>query len=177
MGKMFLMTGNPGSGKSVYARNLAKDNGYRYLSIDDMYATFNGDPTSHDNKFDVWMTFWRQIHAAEVAGHDIVVDTNAPTRLDRNEFLNWFPSFEHHLVWIDASPELCLKNNSHRKRVIPREQMFAMFDFFEHPLVREEHAGNNRSNWASISRVVNEDNNFKSRTTLSGAFPEDTIAE
>lgn len=86
MAKMFLMCGHPGSGKSTYARELAHKNGYRYLSIDDMYATFNGDPTSHDNKFDVWMTFFRQIHAAEMAGHDIVVDTNAPTRGDRDEF-------------------------------------------------------------------------------------------
>ena len=123
MAKMFLMCGHPGSGKSTYARELARKNGYRYLSIDDMYATFNGDPTSHDNKFDVWMTFFRQIHAAEMAGHDIVVDTNAPTRGDRDEFLNWFPDFEHHLIWVNALEELCLENNKHRSRVIPEDQM------------------------------------------------------
>lgn len=173
MAKMFLMTGHPGSGKSYYAKQLAEKNGYRYLSIDDMYATFNGDPTSHDNKFDVWMTFWRQIHAAEMAGHDIVVDTNAPTRLDRNEFLNWFASFEHHLVWVDASEELCLKNNSHRSRVIPEEQMWSMFHFFEEPnFCKLENSEHNRAKWDSISYVFNNDNNFEKRCTIGGIFPE-----
>jgi predicted kinase len=130
---MFLMCGHPGSGKSTYARELARKNGFRYLSIDDMYATFNGDPTDHSNKFDVWMTFWRQIHAAEMAGHNIVVDTNAPTYLDRSEFLSWFSEFEHHLVWIDASEAQCLKNNLSRKRVIPEEQMKHLFAAFEAP--------------------------------------------
>lgn len=127
MAKMFLMCGHPGSGKSTYARELARKNGFRYLSIDDMYATFNGDPTSHDNKFDVWMTFFRQIHAAEVAGQDVVVDTNAPTYCDRAEFLNWFSDFEHHLIWIDARQKLCLENNKKRSRVIPKEQMRKLF--------------------------------------------------
>ena len=175
MAKMFLMCGDPGSGKSFFARKLAKDNGYRYLSIDDMYAVFNGDPHSHDNKFDVWMTFWRQIHAAEMAGHDIVVDTNAPTRLDRNEFLNWFASFEHHLIWVEASEELCLRNNANRSRVIPREQMKAMFAFFEPPDIREN-MGSHRSKWASISYVPNNNNRFGERITTDGHFPEDTIA-
>lgn len=162
---MYLMTGNPGSGKSYFAKQFAEKNGCRYLSIDDMYATFNGDPTSHDNKFDVWMTFWRQIHVAELAGHDIVVDTNAPTRLDRDEFLNWFPTFEHHLIWIDASASLCLKNNQRRSRVIPLKQMNNMFMFFEEPR-DDEWSSRNRSNWVTISRVVNIDNHFSERYFL-----------
>ena len=172
MAKMFLMTGHPGSGKSFYAKQFAEKNGYRYLSIDDMYATFNGSPNCHDNKFDVWMTFWRQIHAAEMAGHDIVVDTNAPTRLDRNEFLNWFASFEHHLIWVDASEELCLINNSNRSRIIPEEQMRSMFYFFEEPNIREN-MGSNRSKWVSISHIPNNDNHFGERYTIDGQFPVD----
>ena len=171
MGKMFLMCGNPGSGKSYFAKQFAKDNGYRYLSIDDMYATFNGDPYSHDNKFDVWMTFWRQIHAAEIAGHDVVIDTNAPTRLDRNEFLNWFASFEHHLIWVDATEELCLYNNANRSRVIPEEQMRAMFRFFEQPNPYRENEGSNRAKWKSISYVPNDNNHFGERITIGGEFP------
>ena len=168
---LFLLTGHPGSGKSYFAKQFAKDNGYRYLSIDDMYATFNGDPHSHDNKFDVWMTFWRQIHAAEMAGHNVVIDTNAPTRLDRNEFLNWFASFEHHLIWVDASEELCLRNNTNRSRVIPEEQMKTMFSFFEPPTSFDTR-DHNRATWKSISYVPNNDNHFGERITISGEFPE-----
>ena len=174
MARMFLMCGHPGSGKSTYARELARKNGFRYLSIDDMYATFNGDPTSHDNKFDVWMTFFRQIHAAEVAGQDIVVDTNAPTRADRTEFLNWFSNFEHHLIWVNASEKLCLKNNQHRNRIIPEEQMKNLFCMFEVPS-SDENWCRTRSKWESISMILNLDNNIMSRNIFFGKFPEDVV--
>ena len=172
MGKMFLMTGHPGSGKSYFAKDFAKKNGFRYLSIDDMYAAFNGDPHSHDNKFDVWMTFWRQIHAAEQAGHDVVIDTNAPTSLDRAEFLNWFHEFdEHHLIWVDAPWDLCIKNNASRGRIIPLDQMREIFNMFEPPAPSTEGAGKHRSHWDSISYIANRDNQFAKRITISGRFP------
>ena len=172
MAKMFLMCGHPGSGKSFFAKRMAKFNGFRYLSIDDMYAAFNGDPTSHDNKFDVWITFFRQIHAAEMAEQDVVIDTNAPTRADRYEFLNWFPSFEHHLIWIDANEELCLENNKHRSRVIPEDQMKKLFQVFETPSGYDTHFNKTRSEWKSMTRIVNEDNVFTDSTTI-GDFPKD----
>lgn len=172
MAKMFLMCGHPGSGKSTYARQFAGCNHYRYLSIDDMYATFNGDPTSHENKFDVWMTFFRQIHAAEIAGQDIVVDTNAPTRADRYEFLNWFSDFDHYLIWVNASEELCLKNNKRRSRVIPEDQMKKLFDIFEIPASSETRLSKTRSDWKGIFEVKNEDNFFKDARIKSGTIPE-----
>lgn len=176
MARMFLMCGHPGSGKSTYARELVRKNGFRYLSIDDMYATFNGDPTSHDNKFDVWMTFFRQIHAAEVAGQDIVVDTNAPTRADRYEFLNWFSSFEHHLIWINAPEWLCLENNKNRSRVIPEDQMKKLFTLFEVPGPQEMYYCQCRSKWESISVIFNTANgSFKRGCMLYGVFPKDVI--
>ena len=160
MAKMFLMCGHPGSGKTFFAKRFAEFNGFRYLSIDDMYATFNGNPTSHDNKFDVWITFFRQIHAAEMAGQDVVIDTNAPTRADRFEFLNWFSSFEHYLIWVDANEELCLENNKHRSRVIPEDQMRRLFDMFEAPDINEAWFNNTRSDWRGFVRVRNKDNIF-----------------
>ena len=173
MAKMFLMCGRPGSGKSTYAKELAKQNHYRYLSIDDTYAAFNGDPTLHENKFDVWITFFRQIHAVEVAGQDVVVDTNAPTYCDRAEFLNWFSDFEHHLIWVDALQKLCLENNEKRSRVIPKEQMEKLFMLFEPPLSFEYAGTGRRSMWKSISWIENTDNHFRHKGMIYGEFPSD----
>lgn len=173
--KMFLMCGHPGSGKSTYARAIAAMNHIRYLSIDDMYATFNGDPTSHENKFDVWMTFFRQIHAAEVAWQDVVVDTNAPTRADRLEFLNWFSSFEHYLIWVDADEDLCLANNKRRSRVIPEEQMKSLFGVFEAPAGKEAILNKTRSEWRGIFHIQNENNHFSEPRIIYGAFPKEVV--
>lgn len=173
MAKLLLLTGHCGSGKSTWAKQfIAEHPNFRYLSIDDMYATFNGDPTDHSNKFDVWMTFWRQLHAAEMAGHNIVVDTNAPTFLDRSEFLSWFSGFEHHLVWVYASEAQCLKNNLSRKRVIPEEQMKHLFAAFEAPDKDEYLHPNFRASWKSFSMVVNIENHFIERKTLYGEWFE-----
>ena len=76
--KMFLMCGHPGSGKSYFAKRFAEINGYRYLAIDDTYAYFNGSPYSHDNKFDVWMTFFRQHFHVQGFGHDRSEDLRRP---------------------------------------------------------------------------------------------------
>ena len=166
MPKMYLMCGHPGSGKTYYAKRFAEQYGYRYLSIDDTYAYFNGDPTSHENKFTVWMTFYQQIHAAEMAGHDIVVDTNAPTPIDRTEFLNWFPDFEHYLIWIDASQELCVENNKNRKRHIPSEDMNSIFNLFRAPSIDELKDCPCRARWKHIIRIRNENNQFQKYEVL-----------
>lgn len=169
--RMFLMCGHPGSGKSTYAKEFAEKNGLRYISIDDTYEYFNGNFYDHSNKFEIWMIFYQAIHYAELSGTDIVVDTNAPTFIDRAEFLNWFPSFEHHLIWVHASNETCLENNNYRSRVIPIDQMQKIFNLFEAPT--NDPKTKQRAQWQSISRVRNENNNFTLRETLSGVFPAD----
>lgn len=169
--RMFLMCGHPGSGKSTYAKEFAKQNSLRYMSIDDTYEYFNGNFYDHSNKFEIWMIFYQAIHYAELSNTDIVVDTNAPTYIDRAEFLNWFPSFEHHLIWVDADEFLCETNNQNRARVISLEQMLAMFKLFESPVSDPD--THHRAKWQSISKVVNENNHFKPRITIQGMFPGD----
>lgn len=159
MAKAILMCGLPGAGKTVFAKQLAKKRGYKYISIDDMYKAFNGSDCCRDNKFDVWMAFWRQIHLIEEANIDVVIDTNAPTPDDRNELLNWFSSFEWHLVWVNADYELCKKNNANRDRIIPEEHLQYMFDFFVRPRPNEDHYA--RAHWKNITVIKNENNHFK----------------
>ena len=158
---MFVLCGHPGSGKTTFAKEFAKQNGFRYLSIDDTYAVFNGNPTSHDNKFDVWLTFWRQIHAAELQKCSVVIDVNAPTKCDRDDFLNWFPSFEHHLIEVWALKETCRENNRHRERVIPEAQFDEILEMFE-PIERSEIMSRRkvRSNWKSYAVIYNVNNKF-----------------
>ena len=158
MAKAILMCGLPGAGKTVFAKHLAEKRGYRYISIDDMYRSFNGSECCRDNKFDVWMAFWRQIHLMEQAGIDVVIDTNAPTPDDRNELLNWFSSFEWHLVWIDANFELCEKNNANRYRVIPSKHLRHMFNFFINPKPHEDIYS--RAKWQTMTKIENNDNHF-----------------
>ena len=173
MAKMYLLCGMPGAGKTYFAKDFAEKNNYLYYSIDELYKQRNGNESNRANKFKIWMYFYELIHISEINERDIVVDTNAPTLFDRTEFLNWFPTFEHHLIWINAPIDLCLENNRNRERVIPEDVMKKLFLNFEEPtMFTYTMSCRARSQWKSISMIKNNNNHFENRLTLFGSFPK-----
>lgn len=150
--KLYMLCGLPGSGKTTFARKFAEDYGYQYLGPDSFYALFNGYETLHIHKFEIWMAVYRALHMAEQDGRSVVFDTNAPTVVDRSQILDWFPGFEPHLIYIEASESLCLQNNNARRRVIPTEEMERLIRSFTVPCVSEDRR------WKSMTFFVNNDN-------------------
>lgn len=150
---MYLMSGPSGAGKTTFAKDFARSNGCQYLCIDDFYTLINGDERLHEDSTDVWLIFFKAIHLAEMHGRDVVIDTNSPTKTKRTEFLDWFPSFEHHLIFVNAPFELCVCNNASRNRKIPENELREIFDSVEIPSdVTED------KRWDSIYRVENDNN-------------------
>ena len=152
MAKMFLMTGLSGVGKTTYALSFSKSKNYLYLGIDDFYRAFNNG--THDNEFEVWMAFFNAIHCAEQQRKDCVIDTNSPTIVDRTQFLNWFPSFQHHLIYIYGTDELRIANNKHRDRIIPDDEMERMKKVYQIPYIYED------NRWKSLLILNNINNKF-----------------
>lgn len=155
MAKLILVSGCSAVGKTKFAKQFAARNEFLYLSPDNIYALLNGDERIHQNKFEVWMILFRAIHTAEQNGIDCVIDTNALSHLDRDQFLGWFPGFEHHLVFIHASPEQRKLNNSIRVRQIPDAAMDAMTHAVEEPKWESLDR-----RWKSFVRINNVNNNF-----------------
>ena len=154
MAKMYLMSGMSGSGKTTFAKKFAEEHSLLYLCPDDFYKIFNGDERIHENEFEVWIALFQAIHIAEMNGIDCIIDTNAPTVVDRTQFINWFPSFEHHLIAISAPLELCCENNKNRKRIIPQEHMLEMWYTFQLPM----RGGDEDWRWKSLIIYHNENN-------------------
>lgn len=158
MAKMYLMSGASGAGKTTFAKQFISNlemiaqKEIQYLCIDDFYRVFNGSEKRHEDEFDVWIAFFQAIHLAELKGRNVLIDTNSPTLTKRIEFLDWFPSFEHHLIFIDANAELCIKNNKSRNRVIPMEEMQNILASVERPTPNED------ARWKTISMYRNNDN-------------------
>ena len=167
MSKMFLMCGICGSGKSYWAKKFAKEHNYYYLNVDDYYAIVNGSEKIHENKFEVWQLFFKDIYNAYKQGLSIVIDTNAPYIFDRQEFLNWFSDFnEHHLIWIKASLDLAWKNNINRDRKISPEGFHYNVINFTEPTPQEP---GGRANWDSIVCIENVDNIFQKAEIIKSA--------
>lgn len=146
------MSGPCGAGKTTLAKQLSLERGLRYLGIEDFYAAFFGSELIHKHEEDVWEAFALAIRVAMLDEVDIIVDTNAPSRLDREWFFERFPDFEFNLVCVSAPRELCLLNNSNRERTIPEQEFLAMYDAVELPSDEEI------SKYASVVYYQNIDN-------------------
>lgn len=160
MAKMYLMCGCSGAGKTTFAKKFAKEHNLKYLGIDNFYALVNGDECIHTNSFEVWIEFYKAIHEAEINNIDVIIDTNAITRSHREQFIDWFPAFEHHLIYVKATHELRKKNNKSRRRQVPDDVMDKMHNKMQIPLLEEQ--------FKTITIITNVENNFMNPITLKG---------
>lgn len=159
MAKMYLMCGCSGAGKTTFSKAFAKEHNLKYLGIDDYYALVNGDECLHTNTFDVWIEFYKAIHEAEVNDIDVIIDTNAITKSHREQFIEWFPTFEHHLIYIEASETLRKKNNISRRRQVPDDVMDRMTALLEKPI---------NESFKTITYIFNLNNEFQKPIVLKG---------
>ena len=150
--ELYLMSGPSGAGKTRYAKQFAERFNLLYFGIDDFYRVYNGDETLHEDECEVWLAFFHALRLAECKGRSIIVDTNSPTRIKRCEFLDWFPAYNSHLIFLSAPPDLCWANNNSRVRKIPKDDFQEIYDSVEHPLAHED------PRWKSIMCYWNGSN-------------------
>lgn len=127
-----------------------------YLGADEFYEKVNGDECIHTNKFEVWMELFKAIHQCEIDRINCIVDSNALSVSGRDEFINWFPGFNHHMIYVDADDSLRLKNNRSRRRQIPDDIMLEMRAKAEPPVWRILD-----KKWRSLIRIQNVDNHYR----------------
>lgn len=163
MAKMFLMSGCSGSGKTTFSKRFAEEHNILYLGVDDFYKKVNGDECLHINSFDVWIEFFKAIHDAEIKCQNVIIDTNALTKIDRTQFIDWFPTFEHHLIYIECDDKLRFQNNLSRRRNVPEVDMKLMRVKLEVPYPSNEVGG-----WKSIVFIHNHANSFSKPQFMKG---------
>lgn len=153
---LYLVCGLSGCGKTTFAKKFAEMHNLLYLGADDFYAKVNGDENIRDNKFEVWQELFRAIHQAEVAGISVLVDTNSLSAASRDEMVNWFPGFNHHLIYIEADEQLRMENNRRRPRQIPDDIMIAMRYRAEPPVWNTLD-----KRWLSLTRILNDNKQYR----------------
>lgn len=166
MGKMYLMCGLSGAGKTTFAKKFAEENNLIYVSIDDFYKEYGHGRYDEDTGFNVWIEFFKAIHIFEKYHASILIDTNAPTFVKRQQFIDWFPTFdEYNLIYIDIKDEeLRKRNNASRGRIVPVDEMNRMKKEFEEPVYFSVCIPTNYThterNWDNIIVYKNIDNHF-----------------
>jgi predicted kinase len=165
MVKMFLVCGISGVGKTTLSYRMAEKHNLLRIGVDDFYAKVNGDERDRSNKFEVWIEFFQAIHAAEKAGMDCVVEISGLTRNQRMEFIDWFPTFEHHLIFIEAAAELRNMNNKSRARTVPEWRIAEMESRVQLPNLDTDDC------FDTIAFITNKDNVFAKPQMIKGHWP------
>lgn len=165
MPNMYVMCGISGSGKTYLSKQIAKETKIKRLGIDDFYAKINGDECKHENTFDVWIAFFQEIQKTFLNDEDCIIDTNALVWHQRMQFIEWFPNFNHHLIFIDAPFELQMKNNQGRKRKVPKDAMYKMAKRLQKPTAELD------KDWDTIIYIENQNNVFQKPKLIKGDFP------
>ena len=155
MAKMFLVCGISGAGKTTLSKRMAEKHGLLRLGIDDFYAKVNGDEKDRQNKFEVWIEFFKAIHDVEMSDTDCVVEISGLTKHQRREFVEWFPTFEHHLIFVEADADLRNRNNGSRARRVPQWRINDMESKVQRPDINSEDNA-----FTTIAFIKNNNNEF-----------------
>ena len=81
------------------------------------------------------------------------------------QFIEWFPGFKHHIIFIDADLNLQKKNNLSRRRKVPDEVMNKMAQKLQKPTAELD------KDWDTITYVENKNNQFQKPYTVKGEVP------
>lgn len=165
MPNMYVMCGISGSGKTTLSTKIAKENNIKRLGIDDFYAKINGDECKHENTFNVWIAFFQEIQKTFLQNEDCIIDTNALVWHQRMQFIEWFPNFKHHLIFIDAPLELQKRNNQSRRRKVLELAMDKMSQRLQKPTAELD------KDWDSIIYINNIENVFQAPICIKGEIP------
>ena len=154
MSNFYLVCGISGGGKTVLTHKIVELNPQIdvALDVDEYYAKINGDERIRDNSFTVWHTMYKDIHDYEVDNKNVLLTTNSLTVSQRRQFVEWFPTFKHHMLWVTSPWERCVEGNEKRYRSVPIESLKKQWDTMEFPNANED-------GWVTISQITNFWNN------------------
>lgn len=135
MSKLICLAGLPGAGKTTWAQKFMETNpGFLYISPDAYYERINGDDRDRSHSFEIWMAMFRDIHIAETNGRDVLIDSDNLTYAQRNQWIEWFPDFDDHLLlFIEEDFNICMDRVSKRRRTIPEAIMREKILKWENP--------------------------------------------
>lgn len=162
MPNFYLICGVSGGGKTTLSKHLALYNPSLHIfDVDKYYEKINGDECDRSNWFDVWITLWQDLHKSELANEDVLLTTNALTVSQRTQFVEWFPTFTHHILWVTASKEMCFIGNKARRRHVPEDKLLKDWDRMEFPNASEK-------GWDTITQFTRNKNGSYTIFRLKG---------
>jgi len=150
MANFYLVCGISGGGKTTLSQRIKELNPQIevFMDTDEYYAKRNGDERIRENTYDVWRAIFDDLHKYEAEEKDVLLSTNSLTVAQRRQFIEWFPTYKHHMIWVIAPLNLCLLGNKKRYRHIPEHLLLKQWQEMEFPNPKED-------GWDTIVHITN----------------------
>lgn len=138
MGKLILMCGVPGSGKTTFCKNHLTENDV-HISRDEVRFSLLKDGEAYfAHEDEVYKEFWRRINEALASGKNVFADQTNLTPRARKYLLDNVTGYdEADCLWFKCSVQFCLNNNEKRKGIsrtyVPRNVIRRMSEQFVSP--------------------------------------------
>lgn len=138
--KLILLCGIPGTGKTHYAKNyIALQNNTVHLNSDKLRKELYGDENIQGNPGEVFALMQKRAIEALNNGQNVIYDSTAMTRKDRQGIISVCPKFakiECHIIW--APIEVCIERDAERERTVGKEVIDRMLKRFQAPFFDED---------------------------------------
>lgn len=142
MQKLFVMVGVPGSGKTVFAKELAEDIGAVHIDVNKVRyeLTHNYSDTKHHEE--VFAKAHAMMLDALEEGKNVIFDATSVSRKARKSILDYIPEnlrekIEVIAVFINIPLEKSLERNKARSRIVPERVVLRMYRQMDFPRIEE----------------------------------------
>ncbi|MCQ4088280.1 AAA family ATPase [Saccharibacillus sp. JS10] len=137
MNTIHMLVGIPGSGKSVYARQLEKSTRGVIVSTDGIRQRLFGGESKQKNTYVIFDQAFRDISEALADGRDVIFDATNIDRSRRAKFLKRFSEYSVHAHVLVTSFETAQQRISTRKRKLDDKILTKYAKNFQFPLQGE----------------------------------------
>ena len=137
MNTIHMLVGIPGSGKSVYARQLEKATRGVIVSTDGIRLRLFGGESKQKNTYIIFDKAFREIGQALADGRDVIFDATNVDRARRAKFLKRFSDAPVECHFFDTSYETAQRRISSRKRKLDDKILTKYAKNLQFPLLGE----------------------------------------
>ena len=123
----YIGMGLPGAGKTTYLVKLAQLIDAQYICADEISAELYGSAEIQGDLPEVCRIVHERASAALDSGKDVVIDGTHAKKADRKATIeSCKTAIKIHLIWFKTPYHECLKRNSLRDRVVPKQDIDEM---------------------------------------------------
>ncbi len=139
-GKLIIMVGIPGSGKSTYAKEtlLQANPTWKYVSRDEVRYEYVSDKNHYfDHEKEVYKEFCNRIDMHLINGDTVIADATHLNRRSRDKLIHSLTVKPDEIIAVVCKTpfEICMERNSAREGIIrvPDSHMYRMKNSFQVP--------------------------------------------